>query len=395
VPVLPGAEGFGTTTAAGRGGQVLVVTSLADSGPGTLRAAVETLGPRTVLFAIGGVIELQKEIVVTAPNLTIAGQTAPGPGITLIGAGLLIEASDVLVQHLRIRVGDRDQGPPFAVRDGLRISMAKNVVIDHCSISWAVDENVDVWEDVSDVTFRHCLISEGLASPKHPKGPHSMGMRIGPNAQRIFVDRCVFAHNHRRNPVLANDTSVVLRNCVIYNPGTEAIGVGTAGAGPVHLTVLGTVMLAGPNTRARPVPEPLLRVEPTASPGTKVFLLGNARPELGGDWKGAVVAPGAPADVPAALPPLMLPGLIAAPTGEVLAPVLAAAGARPTKRDAIDNRVIQTIRTKTGKTIASQAEVGGFPAYDPVTATLTPPSSTADTNGNGYTDLEEWLFTLP
>jgi hypothetical protein len=121
IPVFPGAEGFGTTTGAGRGGEVRLVTTLANDGPGSFREAVQMSGPRVVVFEVGGVIALLNNIRVTEPYLTIAGQTAPDPGITLIGGGLVVSTHDVLVQHLRSRPGDRDEGVEPENRDGIAV----------------------------------------------------------------------------------------------------------------------------------------------------------------------------------------------------------------------------------------------------------------------------------
>lgn len=145
LPVLPGAVGFGMDTPAGRGGAVHRVTNLNASGPGSLKACVDASGPRTCIFEVSGTIRMSSDLDITNPNITIAGQTAPSPGIMIRGAGIRVGASDVLLQHLRVRPGDAADGPDPGNRDALKVSSQtpiSNVVIDHCSFSWAMDETV-------------------------------------------------------------------------------------------------------------------------------------------------------------------------------------------------------------------------------------------------------------
>jgi hypothetical protein len=177
--------GFGADTPAGRGGRVLRVTTLNASGPGSLREALETKGPRIVVFEVGGVVDLQGgNLTVTEPFLTVAGQTAPPPGITVVRGGLRIMTHDVLMQHIRVRPGDagrpkRSGWEPEVTTSG---AQAYNIVIDHCSLSWAVDENLSVSGPRHDgpagtsrrITLSNNIIAEGLRDSSHAKGPHSM-----------------------------------------------------------------------------------------------------------------------------------------------------------------------------------------------------------------------------
>ena len=126
LPVVPDIEGFGIDTPAGRDGHILRVTNLNAHGPGSLRAALETSGPRVVIFEVGGVLDLTEALVVSQPQASIAGETAPSPGFTIIGAGMTITTHDVLVRHLRFRVGDRPEGPHPDDRDGISIHDSGN-----------------------------------------------------------------------------------------------------------------------------------------------------------------------------------------------------------------------------------------------------------------------------
>jgi len=232
LPVFPGAEGFGTDTLGGRGGRVIRVTTLADDGEGSLRDALAKDEPRVIVFEVGGTIWLERDLVITHPFVTIAGQTAPPPGITLAGTtGFIIQTHDVLLQHLRVRVGDLPGWMHPQDRDGIMVlgsddgsAEAYNVVIDHCSISWAIDENINLWyQNVYDVTIRHCIVSEGLYNSLHPKGQHSCGLLVGKYARRVSVIGNLFAHNSRRNPRVADGCSALVINNVIYNSKSASI----------------------------------------------------------------------------------------------------------------------------------------------------------------------------
>ena len=142
--------GLGEAPAPAEGGAVLHVTTLAADGPGSLRAAIETPGPRRIVFDVAGCIALRQPLYVYHPYVEIAGDTAPSPGITLVGAGLSIRTHDVVVEHLRVRVGDNPLGPAPDDRDGIQVvgvrgAPAYNILIRHCSVSWAVDEGIGIW----------------------------------------------------------------------------------------------------------------------------------------------------------------------------------------------------------------------------------------------------------
>ena len=173
LPVFPGAEGFGTRTVAGRGGKVIEVTSLEDDGLGTLRAAVNHPLARIIVFRIAGTIELKSELQIKHPFVTIAGQTAPGGGICIKDAGITIITHDVLLQHIRVRPGNK--GPVDAdINDAVSIlgphagtDGAYNVVLDHISASWSEDETVSTWYGAHDITISWSIISEALNRSRH------------------------------------------------------------------------------------------------------------------------------------------------------------------------------------------------------------------------------------
>jgi hypothetical protein len=389
--VFPGAEGFGTDTPAGRGGAVIRVTNLDDNGPGSLRAALETAGPRTILFEVAGVIDATQAMVIQHPFVTVAGQTAPSPGITIIGAGLAIVTHDALIQHLRIRVGDRPEGPDPGGRDGISITGTPdgetdvgNVVIDHCSISWAIDEGCSTWNPgVRDVTFRQCIIGENLSNSLHPKGEHSKGMLIGDHSRRISVIGNLFAHNMQRNPLVKGDVSVLIVNNLIYNSGLLAIHTSDPeGRGLSHAAIIGNTLIKGPDT-IRIVPM-IFRSFDT-KPGSQLYRRDNRVSN------GAISAQRLLLSDPSvSLEPLTLRA-----SRDVAEWVLSTAGARPADRDETDLRMVSNVRNGGGGIIDSQDEVGGFPSAAVVDRPLViPDNPSADPDGNGYTNLEEWLHEM-
>ncbi|MEM7282150.1 MAG: right-handed parallel beta-helix repeat-containing protein [Pseudomonadota bacterium] len=397
VDVVPGLVGFGTKTPAGRGGQIIRVINLLDSGPGSLRHAVETEGPRTVIFEVGGSIQLQSDLKVRYPFITIAGQTAPSPGVTLRGAGIKISTHDVLLQHLRVRVGDLPNGPSFDSRDGIGLrgersgfEGAANVVIDHCSISWATDEGIDTWfPGVRDVTISASIISENLSDSRHSKGEHSAGMLIGDGSRNIAVSGNLFAHNMRRNPLVKGDvTAVIVRN-LIYNPGKSAIELtDPENSGDSFVTISGNVMIPGRNTEHN---MQLVRLSPTVAEGSRIFSAGNryshSQPDgLGVDHVGAKHHTD--------IPPIWIEGY-PLPSHTKPDSILRNVGARPRDRDAVDKRVVLEVLTHRGRVINSQqvVELGDQPPSARHVLSL-PKDPNGDNDGNGYTNLEEWLHTM-
>jgi pectate lyase len=191
-PAFPGAEGAGQWSKGGRGGKVIAVTNLNDAGPGSLRAAVETKGPRTVIFQVSGTIELTKPLRASHPYLTIAGQTAPGDGICLKGSELQIfDTHDVVIRHLRCRPGD--QTSKEGDLDAISISSATDVIIGHCSATWSTDECLSVTRDSDRITVQHCLMAEALTK-------HSYGSIIASYRGTISYLHNLYASNVSRNP---------------------------------------------------------------------------------------------------------------------------------------------------------------------------------------------------
>ena len=230
-----GAEGCGKYTVGGRGGKEYVVTSLADDGSeGTLRHAVEAEGPRVVTFAVSGDIHLTAPLNIRNPYLSILGETAPGKGITLRDHNVFITADQVIIRYLRVRLGTK-----YGVEaDAMGARHCSNVIIDHCSISWATDENASFY-NFRDATVQWCIISEALNSSVHHKGKHGYGGIWG--GRNVSFHHNLFAHNSSRNPrfdhprIYWHDDrmyyrgTVDFKNNVVYNWGMKAIYGGEEG----------------------------------------------------------------------------------------------------------------------------------------------------------------------
>jgi hypothetical protein len=364
------------------------VTSLDDSGPGSLRAALDSPDARTIIFDVGGTIVLSADLEISDPYVTVAGQTAPSPGITLRGAGLRVLSHDVLVQHLRIRVGDDPAGPDPENRDAFQIlgPNAHHVVMDHISASWATDEVASTWYPLADVTISHCIIAEGLQHSLHPEGPHSGGLLIGDDSQRVAVIGNLLAHNYDRSPILKGNTSTVVVNNLVYDPGYRSIRVSDSdGSGPHLASIVGNVLVTGPSTEH----DYLVSISSNLKRGSRVYLRDNLAPEIvHRPWR---LWYNPMADEP----PIWIPGLAPRPSASVKDWVLGHAGARPADRDEVDRRLVGEVDASTGGIVDSPRDVGGWPVQETTRRSLQlPPDPPGDADGDGYTNLEAWLHDL-
>lgn len=413
LPAFPGAEGFGSGTPGGRGGRVIFVTNLDDSGPGSFRAACEAAGPRTVIFRVSGTIALKSDLTVREPFLTIAGQTAPGDGICLRDYTFGIATHDVVVRYLRSRLGD-ETGHESDSIDALH--GARNVIIDHCSATWSIDECLSLSGNDSDITIQWCLIGESLNQSKHKKGAHGYGSLSRANGP-VSWHHNLWIHNNARNPRLGDNygrgptfPTFDVRNNVIYDYGDTASGLTQ---GNLKVNYVGNYVRSGPSsTAATPIHignKPLdsditFYLSGNVFDGHPDFTADNAKfvdaYELGGKVQARTTA------VPFAAAPVRT-----YPAPEALERVLADVGATRPKRDPVDTRLIGHLRNRDGRIINSQQEVGGWPVLKsgpvPVDSDNDgmpddwevahglnphdPSDAAADADHDGYTNLEEYL----
>lgn len=385
---FPGAAGWAAETPGGRGGAIVRVTNLSAAGPGSLRAALERRGPRIIVFEVGGVIDMGlTTLTIDEPFLTIAGQTAPSPGITLIRGGIDIRTHDVIVRHIRIRTGVSGQAPRSGWEaDSLSTVGAWNVIVDHCTMTWALDENlsasgprfngagVEEWRRGAshDITFSYNLLAEGLARASHPKGEHSKGSLIHDNSTNILIYRNIYAHNEERSPLLKGGVHAAVVNNLIFDPGAQAIHYNLMdlewGDRPHQfgeLSAVGNVLRGGFSTR------PDIAFLTIGGVGDLRY---HGRDNIAVDRRGRplpmfgryTTSPARIIEV--ARPDTWPQGLAVLPANQVETHLLRFAGARPWDRDAHDVRVIFDVAEGRGEIIDDERQVGGYPQVEPTRA---------------------------
>jgi pectate lyase len=428
-PAFPGAWGGGMFTTGGRGGKLVEVTSLADNGPGTLREAIDADGPRIVVFRVAGIIKLDTNLNINNPDITIAGQSAPGDGICLANNSVNINTHNVIIRHLRVRRGDTQGGQGS---DNIGGNPEGQIIVDHCSTSWGMDENLSLYRymdgnvklPTKNVTVQYCITSEALDAKSHAFG----GTWGGENST---FHHNLFACNTGRNPSIGMSGEFDFRNNVIYNWKHRT----TDGGDETSLiNLINCYYKPGPATNddmsgtiarieQREMYSPGNRFRPgdwyPRTPGRpgKWYVAGNyfdGNPDVtANNWEGMrgperlarVYTPfeGWPVNQETAL--------------EAFESVLARAGATLPKRDPVDVRVTEMVRT--GKTmtptgiVADPKDVGGYPDYKFDSASVPAdsdhdgmsdawetehkldPKSAADgpqdADRDGYTNVEEFL----
>lgn len=402
-------------TRGGRGGKVIAVTNLNDSGPGSLRAAVEAQGPRTVVFRVSGTIVLESPLRIRNPFITIAGQTAPGDGITLRRHPIQIDASEVIIRYLRVRLGDESG----ADADAISSRYQHNIVLDHLSVSWSIDETLSVYH-CERVTVQWCLVAESLYGSNHIKGAHGFGGIWGSNYSTYHHN--LLAHHSSRNPRFASGSGYTdFRNNVVYNWGHQSTyggenhQVGNDRFNFSTINMVANYYKPGPATLpgavSRRIVSPSMR--DSAHDFGKWYVAENVivgNPSVTSDnWAGGV-QPGGEAIGLAML--RMDRPWPAAPIRQQTAEqayrsVLALAGASLPARDRADRRVIEEVRDGTatyegpgyrkaqgladrpGRTgiIDSQTQVGGWPE-------LRSQPAPSDSDGDGMPDAWEKKYGL-
>ena len=266
---FPGAEGAGKFTKGGRDGDVYHVTSIEDSGAGTLREAIETInGPRTIVFDVAGTIRLKSNLEIkNISNLTIAGQTAPGKGITIADYPLKIYNSNhIIVRYLRVRLGDENK-PPNSGFDCIEINYDENIILDHLSLSWGIDGNGD-FRGLKNSTIQWCIFSEALHNSIHEKGPHGMCTSFRQPKGPATIHHNIYASSRNRHPSINGGASVTeFCNNVDYNWRSSNNIDGE------KINVIGNYYKAGPDM-AKGMP-PIQFKSDKGTPVSKGYLSGN------------------------------------------------------------------------------------------------------------------------
>jgi hypothetical protein len=343
-----------------------------------------------VVFEVGGVIDLDRETIrIREPFLTIAGQTAPSPGITLIRGGIDILTHDVVIQHLRVRPGTAGLPPFGGDFDAISTVGARDVIVDHCSLTWATDENLSAsgprftgttpeeWRAGTSrrITFSNNLVAEGLAHATHAKGEHSKGSLIHDNVTDILIVGNLYAQNHERNVLFKGGTRGMMVNNLIYGPGPRAVHynlIAEEWKGRVYqagrIAAIGNVLRAGPST---PTDLAFMMVggsgplEWYAEDNLAVDRLGQPLPDFARYTT-------APIELTRTERPVLPHGVTVMSSAQVQDAVIREAGARPWERDAHDARIVADVIEGRGRIIDSEADVGGYPVQEPTHQTFDP-----------------------
>lgn len=430
IPAFPGAEGFGRFASGGRGGDIYAVTNLNDSGPGSLREAITSAtGPRTIIFNVSGTIQLKSRLVMNKSSITIAGQTAPGDGITLRDYTFQIRsARNIIVRYLRFRLGD--QNKPFGAAGGddtLNTEWIDRVIFDHCSLSWAIDGTHDLRYG-GNFTMQWSIISESLNHSIHEKGTHAMGASYRSPSGNISLHHNLYTTCRDRHPSLGSadyppQYIVDFRNNLIYNWSDP----GTCNFADNFINCINNDWRPGPMTAPAKLPIAMKGSLPDMAKGHMEGNLFEERPDLTKDnyaalnfhrwlghnndylYRGTVndwktdKAPDLGADTPQTQSAVEAAELVLKYAGASL------------HRDAVDERLISNARTRKGKVIDSQKEVGGWPELHSLPAPVDSdhdgipddwekahglnPNDPSDSSqpakdGSGYSNLEEYINSL-
>lgn len=441
LPHYPGLQGHGSKTVGGSGRHldppatsIITVSNLDDSGPGSLRAALETKGPRTVIFGVSGTIVVTTPLVVTEPFLTVAGQTAPTGGITIYGRRLIIKTHDVVLRHLRLWASDEVDPAKASDQDCITLWGSKddsfeflnepakapnasvfNIVLDHLTVLWGMDENVSTYLSTSNVTLSGCLIAEPLRYTKHPdiakdlkkandagkkllRPPHhSMALLLSVDTKRVSVFETMIANSVHRNPRIMPGTEVEFVNCVVFNWG-PGVGDLVEITNSKNLAVPTWLRLVGNTFKPGPESMKLALVNTGKPPPMTILQSDNVYPSrvFAEPHKDVKVLSDAPKD------PLCAISKFRTALGSYPL-VVNNVGARPWARDEQELRISEQVRMDKGAFIDSpKGLMKGYPLNGKTQRPIAQVENNLPANPNvvgptGYTRLEVWMekFVLP
>lgn len=426
LPAFPGAEGAGTQTIGGRGGTVLKVTNLNDSGAGSFREAVTSDFPRIIVFDVSGIINLQSQIEIYNPYMTIAGQTSPA-GIIITGNRFKINTHDVVIRYIQFRIGSHGDVDPNSSRaweiygDGNgRPNPAYNIVLDHISSSWSADQVGNVGEDAYDVTISWSIVGEGLNAAGHPEGGHSYGMffwgKFTDPSRTYSLHHNYFPHNGGRNPEINWNGNLNAVNNITYGftGGKTPKTAGNAKANWVHNYVRRT-------SDSNPADEvyEVRDDDSGASTGQRVYVDGNIGTRrtsqsdpvqwyVGYSWRNVLLRE----ELRSMTPVVPIDVTVTTMTEEYANEILETVGSS-VNRDSADERMIADFAARTGSIRDNVSYPADFPVIPNPAAPVDADSdgmadvweaqngfniavndSAGDADNDGYTNIEEYLYFL-
>lgn len=409
---FPGAEGFARDITGGRGGRVIKVTNLNDAGAGSLRAAINETGKRIIVFDVSGTITLKSNLNIKNNDVTIAGQTAPGDGITVRDYPVYIDADNVAIRFLRFRMGDaaKQEG------DALGARFRKDIIIDHCSMSWSTDECVSFYAN-ENTTVQWCIIAESLRNSVHGKGAHGYGGIWG--GRKASFHHNLLAHHDSRNARLGEEAGKAfaltdltdIRNNVVYNWGSNSFYGGEA----MNVNIINNYFKPGPATIANNGTSKqgrIISIDKNKVEGTEVYniwgkfyingnVVENHSNATTDNWTYGVynqfhssygtVAESDKAAMRLSQQHPVNNNIVTYEASRAYEQVIGYAGASLV-RDAVDLRIIESVKNKTftangsnGSTngiIDTQSDVGGWPELKSIDALK-------DSDGDGMPDTWE------
>jgi len=433
IPAFPGAAGMGANSVGGRGGTVIKVTNLNDSGSGSFRAAVTASGPRIVVFEVSGYINLNSMIEIQNPYITIAGQTSPA-GVCVTGYPVRIFTHDVVITHMRFRRGSH-KGDAETEGESLYIGDAYNVIIDHCSISWGTDECLQVgsyWGDAYGVTISWTIVSEGLLDA-HPKGNHAMGLLVSDkfyktNPPEVTVHHSYLAHHYDRSPQLKGDILVDYRNNVMYDwyhqQGPRLLN-GEIDSTLPRANIVSNYAKRGPNTNDNGCAG-FFSSDGGGSGNQKIFVQNNrgcGRPtgsenewaitqEWGSDFLSTSWQKGTAWNMAAEAQGDVISVTTTTMTEDYALEILETVGATAPVRDSVDARVVQEFKDGSGDILNDVSYPDDFPAFQNLPVPTDSDNdgmadswenttfgnfartASGDEDGDGYTNIEEYIHSL-
>lgn len=446
LPAFPGAEGFGSNTRGAYGGsgtpQIIHVTNLNDSGPGSFRAAIDSSGPRIVVFDVGGVIQLYSGISRwNTAYLTIAGQTAPGDGIVIKGGRLEFRHShDIIIRGLKIRPDNGGEGAPCVDRSGIVLKgkdddhnwPTRDVIIDHCSFAWTTDKIITLWFKTQNITVQNCILAEPLRDGCWSGQNHNYAFLVGPGADHISIHHNIFSQSSYRNPLFGgggdDGTNALLPgatqcesiNNIVYNGRWGSLRIAKnstySGPQPQQIVVVSEYHKAGPDDTMQ---YSFIANRDNVDASSKLYIHDNINPirttNSQDDW--AVFNSSEPTQTAARVTnwPFSRSGITVSNAHDNYNHLLGMDGNIPRvgayPRDTTDSRIINDIRNGSGSWIDSSSDVGGYPAYSSGVGPtdtdrdgmpdswetdhgLNPNNGSdahQDRTGDGYTNLEEYI----